>query len=90
MRKRVYIAYTGGTIGMQRTRAGYRPQPGYLQKQMAQMPELRNPSMPGFTIHEYTPLFAFWAKPTVMLITPRARIRLIILKLLKVCKSILH
>lgn len=56
MRKRVYIAYTGGTIGMQRTRAGYRPRPGYLQKQMAEMPELRNPSMPSFTIHEYTPL----------------------------------
>ena len=56
VRKRVYIAYTGGTIGMQRTRAAYRPQPGYLQKQMAQMPELRNPSMPAFTIHEYTPL----------------------------------
>ena len=56
MRKRVYIAYTGGTIGMQRTRAGYRPQPGYLQKQMAAMPELRTPSMPAFTIHEYSPL----------------------------------
>src|SRR5205085_12569490 len=33
-----------------------RPQPGYLQKQMAPMPELRNPSMPAFTIHEYSPL----------------------------------
>jgi L-asparaginase len=56
LRKRVYIAYTGGTIGMQHTRAGYRPQPGYLQQQMAQMPELRNPSIPAFTIHEYSPL----------------------------------
>src|SRR5260370_41388590 len=50
------MAYTGGTIGMQRTRVGDRPRPGYLQKQMAQMPELRNPSMPAFTIHEYAPL----------------------------------
>src|SRR2546430_3385601 len=41
---------------MQRTRAGYRPQPGYLQKQMAAMPELRHASMPSFTIHEYDPL----------------------------------
>src|SRR5216684_4700391 len=56
MRKRVYIAYTGGTIGMKRTRAGYRPQPGYLQKQMAEMPELRNARIPAFTIREYAPL----------------------------------
>jgi len=55
-RKRVYIAYTGGTIGMRRTRSGYRPEPGYLQRQMREMPELRNPSMPAFTIHEYEPL----------------------------------
>jgi len=56
MRKRVYIAYTGGTIGMNRTRSGYCPEPGYLQRQMEQMPELRHPSMPSTTIHEYEPL----------------------------------
>src|SRR5687768_2146175 len=56
MRKKVYIAYTGGTIGMQRTRSGYRPQTGSLQKQLAGMPELRHPSMPAYTIHEYAPL----------------------------------
>src|SRR2546428_5371306 len=56
MRKRVYIAYTGGTIGMKRTRAGYSPEPGYLQRQMAAMPELRTSSIPAFTINEYTPL----------------------------------
>jgi len=56
MRKRVYIAYTGGTIGMNRTRGGYCPEPGYLQRQMAQMPELDHPSMPSYTIHEYAPL----------------------------------
>ncbi|MFL6245189.1 MAG: asparaginase [Thermoanaerobaculia bacterium] len=56
MRKRVYIVYTGGTIGMKRTRTGYRPEPGYLQAQMAQMPELRHESMPSYTIHEYDPL----------------------------------
>jgi L-asparaginase len=56
MRKKVFIAYTGGTIGMKRTRTGYRPEPGYLQSQMAEMPELRHESMPSYTIHEYAPL----------------------------------
>ncbi|MCU1348290.1 MAG: ansA, partial [Acidobacteria bacterium] len=56
MKKRVYVAYTGGTIGMERTAGGYVPRPGYLQKQMAAMPELRHASMPKFTIHEYAPL----------------------------------
>src|SRR5688572_3956765 len=56
MRKRVYIVYTGGTIGMERTRSGYRPRSGSLQGQMADMPELRHASMPAYTIHEYDPL----------------------------------
>lgn len=55
-KKRVYIAYTGGTIGMNHTRAGYQPVAGYLQEQMNEMPELRHPSMPAFTVHEYSPL----------------------------------
>jgi L-asparaginase len=56
MRKRVYIVYTGGTIGMKASRSGYRPEPGSLQAHMAQMPELRHASMPSYTIHEYDPL----------------------------------
>jgi len=56
VKKRVYIAYTGGTIGMKRTKAGYVPASGFLQAQMDEMPELRHPSMPRFTIHEYAPL----------------------------------
>ncbi len=56
MRKRVYIAHTGGTIGMNRTRQGYGPQRGYLQEQMSAMPELAHPSIPEFTIHDYDPL----------------------------------
>lgn len=55
-RKRVYIAYTGGTIGMRRTRDGYSPEPGYLQQQLDAMPELSHDSMPLVTIHEYAPL----------------------------------
>ena len=56
MRKRVYIVYTGGTIGMKHTRSGYVPASGYLQAQMKEMPELRHESMPAYTIHEYDPL----------------------------------
>src|SRR4051794_29788708 len=41
---------------MNRTRGGYCPEPGYLQRQMAMMPELGHPSMPAYTIHEYAPL----------------------------------
>ena len=56
LRKRVYIAYTGGTVGMRHTRNGYRPEPGYLQRQMRAMPELRQASMPRVTVNEYEPL----------------------------------
>jgi L-asparaginase len=56
VRKRVYIAHTGGTIGMNRTRSGYGPQRGYLQQQMDAMPELQHPTIPSFTIHDYDPL----------------------------------
>jgi L-asparaginase len=56
MKKRVYIVYTGGTIGMRRKRAGWVPEPGSLQEQMSTMPELRHASMPSYTIHEYDPL----------------------------------
>jgi len=54
--KRVYIAYTGGTIGMKKASAGYVPAAGYLQKQMKRLPELKNKKMPAFDIHEYDPL----------------------------------
>jgi L-asparaginase len=56
VRKRVYIAYTGGTIGMQKLQDGYAPAPGYLEEQIAAMPELKSDSMPEYTIHEYDPL----------------------------------
>lgn len=56
MRKRVYIAYTGGTIGMRRTDAGYSPAPNSLQQQMESIAELGDPSIPSYTIHEYDPL----------------------------------
>jgi len=56
-RSRVYIAYTGGTIGMARRDDGsYAPEPGYLQRLMAELPELRDPRTPEYLIHEYPAL----------------------------------
>jgi L-asparaginase len=56
MRKKVYIAYTGGTIGMRSTGGGFVPAPGYLEELMHQVPELKNNIMPDYRIHEYRPL----------------------------------
>lgn len=55
-RKSVYIAYTGGTIGMRRGPRGYEPAPGFLEEQMARMSVLASPAMPRYRIHEYSPL----------------------------------
>ncbi len=56
MKKRIYIIYTGGTLGMKRTKRGYAPYKGYLQKLMALMPELNDEIMPLYEINEYDPL----------------------------------
>lgn len=55
-RKNIYVAYTGGTIGMQRSAQGYVPVSGHLQQQLLAMPEFHRPEMPSFSIHEYQPL----------------------------------
>ncbi|MDC0611542.1 asparaginase [Vibrio sp.] len=55
-RKHIYIAYTGGTIGMQKSDHGYVPVAGFMEKQLAGMPEFHRPEMPEYTIHEYSPL----------------------------------
>lgn len=56
-RKRVYVAYTGGTIGMARRDDGsYAPAAGYLARLMAELPELRDPRAPEYLIHEYAAL----------------------------------
>ncbi|MPV75362.1 asparaginase, partial [Enterobacter hormaechei] len=34
-KKSIYVAYTGGTIGMQRSENGYIPVSGHLQRQLA-------------------------------------------------------
>lgn len=55
-KKSIYIAYTGGTIGMKQSENGYIPVSGYLQQLLSNMPEFNRPEMPDFTIHEYAPL----------------------------------
>jgi L-asparaginase len=55
-RRSVYIAYTGGTIGMRRGERGYQPAPGYLAERMRQSQLLNDPDMPRYEIHEYEPL----------------------------------
>ncbi len=55
-KKSIYVAYTGGTIGMQRSEQGYIPVSGHLQQELASMPEFHRQEMPDFTIHEYAPL----------------------------------
>ncbi len=55
-KKHIYIAYTGGTIGMQKSDNGYIPVSGFMEKQLAGMPEFHRPEMPEYTIHAYEPL----------------------------------
>lgn len=55
-RKRIYIAYTGGTIGMKKSEHGYIPAPGFLGDSLQGMPEFYRPEMPYFDLYEYSPL----------------------------------
>ena len=55
-KKRIYIAYTGGTIGMKPSQHGFVPVAGYLSETIKQMPEFYHDEMPEFEIHEYQPL----------------------------------
>ncbi len=51
--KKVYVAYTGGTIGMKPSDKGFIPESGYFSQQISSLPELASPDMPAFEIHEY-------------------------------------
>lgn len=52
----IYIAYTGGTIGMKKTADGFVPAAGFLTECIQSMPEFFREEMPHFEIHEYDPL----------------------------------
>jgi len=55
-KKKVYIAYTGGTIGMVRTQKGYAPHKGYMYRELEAFSELKADNMPEYVINEYEPL----------------------------------
>ncbi|ALD15468.1 cytoplasmic asparaginase I [Buchnera aphidicola (Aphis glycines)] len=55
-KKNIYIAYTGGTIGMKKSNNGYIPIAGYFKKKLTKMPEFYSPEIPNFIIKEYNPL----------------------------------
>ncbi|MFT5674427.1 MAG: L-asparaginase [Paraglaciecola sp.] len=56
MKKHIYVAYTGGTIGMRPSSQGFVPAAGFLSETLANMPEFHRSEMPLFTIHEYDTL----------------------------------
>ena len=56
MKKRIYVAYTGGTIGMKPSKNGYVPVEGHLTNAILSSPDFQREEMPDFTIHEYHPL----------------------------------
>lgn len=56
MTKKVYIAYTGGTIGMKQVDGRYLPIPNFLQQLMAENPAFQHEVLPHYTIHQYDPL----------------------------------
>jgi L-asparaginase len=56
MKKHIYVAYTGGTIGMRPSSHGFVPAAGFLSETLAKMPEFHRSEMPLFTIHEYETL----------------------------------
>jgi L-asparaginase len=53
---RVYVAYTGGTIGMRNTPAGYTPARGLLETFLRTAPELTAGGIPDFRVQEYETL----------------------------------
>jgi len=56
MKKRIYVAYTGGTIGMKASTQGYVPVKGHLTTAIQAIPDFHRSEMPDFTINEYAPL----------------------------------
>ncbi len=51
--KHIYIAYTGGTIGMKHSRAGWVPAAGHLEKQMRGNPAFQGEGMPAYDVREF-------------------------------------
>lgn len=56
MKKKIYVAYTGGTIGMMQSTQGFVPVKDHLTDSINALPEFHRSEMPDFTINEYQPL----------------------------------
>ncbi len=54
--KRIYVIYTGGTIGMVKTKQGYAPKQGYLLDKIKTIKDFYHNDVPDFAIHEYPQL----------------------------------
>ena len=52
-KKKVYIAYTGGTIGMNTSVRGFVPTRGYFRDQVMRLAELKADAMPEIHVEEY-------------------------------------
>ncbi len=52
----IFVAYTGGTIGMKATEDGHVPVSGYLQDLMAELPPFQADEVPAYDIYEFDPL----------------------------------
>ncbi len=55
-KKKIYIAYTGGTIGMTQSPKGFVPKAGFLTDCVNNNAEFSRSEMPEFEINEYSPL----------------------------------
>ena len=55
-RKRILIIYTGGTIGMMKTRHGYAPQKEKFHQLLDAIPELKAEGMPEWEVTDMDPL----------------------------------
>jgi len=56
-RGNIFIIYTGGTLGMKRDpiSGALRPEPHYLEQQLACLPEMKSLDMPLYTLTEFNP-----------------------------------
>ena len=52
----IFVAYTGGTIGMKRTARGYAPSPGHLQARMDALLAFQADDVPDYEVYEFDPL----------------------------------
>lgn len=52
----IFVAYTGGTIGMKEKEDGYTPASGELQRQMARLSSFQADDVPAYDVYEFDPL----------------------------------